>query len=327
VLVLLGADPAHDFPDATLARRALEAVDTIIVVDGFDTESTRRADVFLPCTFWGEKAGTITNLEGRVQRVGRKVAPQGTAMDDWRIAVELALRLGRDLDLATVDEVTDEIARVAPAHKGVSAQLLKLARDGVVLPMTAHFEEIVLRTRDLSILADDGSSVSWDPIKVEGVAAAEHVAEAPAESDTITAAATTAAGEARPEVDAPALHEWDREAPQPEPRARDAYALRLVVGRTLYDDGRLVSETPLLQRLVPETVLRVNPADLARIGVDSGGQVKATSTRGSQIVAVRADAGVPAGIAAMAFSADGLGAALLLESGQPVVDLRVESLR
>ena len=36
----------------------------------------------------------VTNLEGRVQRVGRKVAPDGTAMDDWRIAAELALRLG-----------------------------------------------------------------------------------------------------------------------------------------------------------------------------------------------------------------------------------------
>ena len=73
--------------------------------------------MFLPCTLWGEKAGTVTNLEGRVQRVGRKVAPEGTAMDDWRIAAELAARLGRDLDLATVDEVTDEIARVAPRSR------------------------------------------------------------------------------------------------------------------------------------------------------------------------------------------------------------------
>ncbi len=100
-----------------------------------------------------------------------------------------------------------------------------------------------------------------------------------------------------------------------------------MVGRTLYDDGRLVSETPLLQRLVPEPGLRVHPSDLARIGVDSGGQVKVTSTRGSQVVAVRADAGVPAGIACMDFSADALGAALLVDAGQPVVDLRVESLR
>ncbi len=323
VLVLLGADPVSDFPDAALARRALDAVDTIIVVDGFDSESTTRADVFLPATLWGEKAGTVTNLEGRVQRVGRKVAPEGTAMDDWRIATELAARLGHELDLESVDEVTDEIARVAPAFAGVSSELVARARDGVVVPMAAHAGEIVLRARDLSIMADDGSGTSWDPIKVEGVDPAEAdvaAAEAGA-SDATDTAATTAS------VDVPALYTWDRLAPHPEAPARDAYALRLVVGRSLYDDGRLVSETPLLQRLVPEPGLRVSPSDLARIGVDSGGQVKVTSTRGSQVVAVRSDAGIPAGIACMDFSADALGAALLVDSSLPVVDLRVESLR
>jgi NADH-quinone oxidoreductase subunit G len=311
VLVLLGSNPISDFPDATLARQAIDAVDTIIAVDGFESESTERADVFLPCTLWGEKAGTVSNLEGRVQRVGRKVAPEGTAMDDWRIAAELALRLGRDLDLATVDEVTDEIARVAPAFAGVTAEVVKSARDGVVLPFSAHADEMVLRTRDLTLMADDGSGTSWDPIKVEGEAPAEPVDE----------------NEVAAPEDAPALYEWDGHSAQPEPPGRDAYALRLVVGRALYDDGRLVSETPLLQRLVGEPELRVHPSDLARIGVDSGGQVKVTSTRGSQVVAVRSDAGVPAGIACMDFSADALGAALLVDASQPVVDLRVESLR
>ncbi len=342
VLVLVGADPISDFPDATLVRRALDAVDTVIVVDAFDSESTTRADVFLPATLWGEKAGTVTNLEGRVQRLGRKVAPEGTAMDDWRIAAELALRLGRDLDLATVDEVTDELARVAPAFTGVTADLTKHARDGVVLPMAAHLAEIVLRTRDLSIMADDGSGTSWDPIKVEGVAVDDAVVtdegiQAAAGTDADPESGEPAAGgdvvaaadtiDATPAIDAPALHRWDRLGPQPEAPGRDAYALRLVVGRALYDEGRLVSETPLLQRLVAELCLRVHPSDLARIGVDSGGQVKVTSTRGSQVVAVRSDAGVPAGIACMDFSADALGAALLVDAGTPVVDLRVESLR
>jgi NADH-quinone oxidoreductase subunit G len=311
VLILLGADPVSDFPDATLARRALDAVDTIITIDGFESESTQRAEVFLPCTLAGEKAGTVTNLEGRVQRVGRKVAPEGTAMDDWRIAAELALRLGRDLDLSSLDDVTDELARVAPAFAGVSAELIKTARDGLVLPLAAHLDEIVVRTRDLSLMADDGSGTSWDPIKVEGETPVEPIDE----------------GEATAPEDAPPLYEWDRLAAHPEAPARDAYALRLVVGRALYDDGRMVSETPLLQRLVPEPVLRVSPGDLARIGVDSGGQVKVTSTRGSQVVAVRSDAGIPAGVACMDFSADSLGAALLVDAGQPVVDLRVESLR
>ncbi len=192
---------------------------------------------------------------------------------------------------------------------------MKRARDGVVVPIAAHLDEIVLRTRDLSIMADDGSGTSWDPIKVEGAEPDDLPEELVGEADVSAPA------------DAPAPHAWDRRATHPETPARDAYALRLVVGRSLYDEGRMVSETPLLQRLVPETGLRVNPSDLARIGVDSGGQVKVTSTRGSQVVAVKSDAGIPAGIACMDFSADALGAALLVDVSQPVIDLRVESLR
>ena len=64
-----------------------------------------------PSPTWGEQDGTVTNLEGRVQRVARKVSPDGTAMPDWRIAAELALRLREDFDLATAEEVQDEIAR------------------------------------------------------------------------------------------------------------------------------------------------------------------------------------------------------------------------
>ena len=34
---------------------ALDAVPTVIAVDAFRTASSRRADVFLPATVWGEK--------------------------------------------------------------------------------------------------------------------------------------------------------------------------------------------------------------------------------------------------------------------------------
>ena len=183
----------------------------MIAVGAFLTGSSGRAAVALPCTLWGEKTGSITNLEGRVQRVGRKVAPEGTAMDDWRIAVELALRLGADFDFATVDEVTDELARVAPALAGVDSTLLKSARDGVVLPLSEHTDELVLRTRGLSILAEDGSGTSWDPIRAEAVAATElegltaDGAGEPAAAD----ADAEAAPEPEPAACAPALWGWD----------------------------------------------------------------------------------------------------------------------
>ena len=73
VLVLLGADPLADCPDADLARRALAGARRIIAVDAFLTESCQQADVVLPAAVFGEKDGTTTNLEGRVTTVGRKV--------------------------------------------------------------------------------------------------------------------------------------------------------------------------------------------------------------------------------------------------------------
>jgi NADH-quinone oxidoreductase subunit G len=313
VLVLLGADPVADFPDASLARRALDGVGTVIAVDAFLSDSTRRATVFLPCTLWGEKTGSVTNLEGRVQRVGRKVAPEGTAMDDWRIAVELALRLGGDIDLATVDEVTDMLAADAPAFAGVTAELLRRARDGIVLPLEEHSDEIVLRAGDLTIMADDGSGVSWDPIKVEG----ESLDAAPELAATVPATIP----------DAPALHVWKPQAANADAPPRDAYALRLVTGHTLYQHGRVVMESPVLQRSVPASTLRINPTDAGRLGVGSGDQVKVTSSRSSQTVAVEPDPGVPAGVCRLDFTADGGGPALLIDAAAPVTDLRVESVR
>jgi NADH-quinone oxidoreductase subunit G len=321
VLVLLGCDPVADFPDSALARRAVAGFKKMIAVGGFLTGSSSGADVVLPPTLAGEKTGTITNLEGRVQRVNRKVAPEGGAMDDWRIALELALRLGTEIDLALVDELTDEIAMVSPAYQGITATLLRRARDGVVVPLADHRDEIVLRTRALSIMADDGSGTSWDPIKVEGEVDADAVAEA---EETVADAVAEPVAAARP---VPALWQWDQTVPNADVPARDAYALRLVTGRRLYDNGRLVSESAALARVKRPYALQVNPQDAARLGVEAGAEVKATSTAGSLVVSIEPDAGVPVGIARLDFSANGAGAAELIDASTAITDLRVETIR
>jgi anaerobic selenocysteine-containing dehydrogenase len=94
----------------------------------------------------------------------------------------------------------------------------------------------------------------------------------------------------------------------------------------LYDAGLAVSET-LLRDLVREPVLRVSPQDLARLGVASGSIVRATSSKATLDLPIEVDTGVPAGVAALAFSADGRGAAELIEAGSAVTDLRVETVQ
>ena len=75
LLVLLGADPINDCPDADLARRALAGARRVISVDTFLNGSNEHADVVLAAAAYGEKSGTTTNLEGRVTTVAQKIIP------------------------------------------------------------------------------------------------------------------------------------------------------------------------------------------------------------------------------------------------------------
>ncbi len=340
-LMLLGTDPCDDCPDHGLARDALGAVGFTIAIDAFITDSTKRADVFLPAAMWGEKLGSVSNVEGRVQRVGRKISPDGTPMPDWRIAAELALRLGADFDLELIDEVQDEIARVAPAFAGVDAALLRRARDGVVLPLASHRDELVLGPVRIPL-----TSASWAPIQP---GAADEETHAPAQAtgvvdSTGTGAAAviepglsqTALPPDDPELERvqevaaspvqPELYRWAAKVTDAAVPGRDAYALRLVTGRTLYDGGIAVAASESLAQLVPEPILLVHPHDRDRIGVADGESVRVTSSRGSVTLAVRADAAIMAGTAYLPFNLGHDGVGDLVDSAAAVTDLRVESL-
>jgi predicted molibdopterin-dependent oxidoreductase YjgC len=246
-------------------------------------------------------------------------------MDDWRIATELALRLGSDFDLEAVDEVTDEIAKVAPAFDGATAELLRQARDGVVLPVSEHRAEIVRRAGGLTILADDGGGASWEPIRAAGEAGADEGAGHDGESHAdATNADDAPAAVTRPPI--PSLL-WDRQFGSSEVPGRDAYALRLVTGRTLYDGGRSVASSPSIAGLVRDAALLVSATDLARIGVTEGTAVKVTSSRTSLTFDVHVDPRLPAGVARLAFAPGAGGAADLIDGSALVTDVRVETIR
>jgi NADH-quinone oxidoreductase subunit G len=348
-LVLLGTDPRDDFPDRVLARDAIDAAGFVIAVDAFVTDSTKRADVFLPVTMWGEKSGSVTNLEGRVQRIGAKVSPDGTAMPDWRIAAELALRLGADFDLESFEEVQDEIARVAPAYAGVDAALLRRARDGAVVPIAEHRDALVLGPVRIPV-----STASWEPIEPRapggdahaaaqgaGVIAATGTGSSPTIPPGLAHAAPLSDDEQASEIEAtvaaseteaerhprPPLHQWSGGVPTGEAPGRDAYALRLVAGRTLYDGGITVAASRSLGELVRDAVLLVNPHDRDRIGVDDGAEVRVTSERTTLTLPLQGDPGTAPGTAFLVFNAPGEGVADLVDATRPVTDLRVESIR
>ncbi len=135
VLVLLGADPVADCPDTVLARRAVERAGTVVALDTFLTDSSSLADVVLPAAAFAEKAGTTTNLEGRVTTLSQRVTPPGAARPDWMVAADLADRLGHDAlasSLLSVTAITDAIAKDVAAYAGATRAALDGNREGVL---------------------------------------------------------------------------------------------------------------------------------------------------------------------------------------------------
>ncbi|HWI03783.1 MAG TPA: molybdopterin dinucleotide binding domain-containing protein, partial [Acidimicrobiales bacterium] len=130
-----------------------------------------------------------------------------------------------------------------------------------------------------------------------------------------------------PDMTRPPLIRHRPPAPARQAPPVDAYSLRLVAVRTLYDAGALVSHSPSLAALAEGPCLRANPADLGRMGVKTGDRVRVSSSRKSLVLDVAADPRVLRGSAVLAFNAPGAGAADLIDATLPVTDLRVETVK
>jgi NADH-quinone oxidoreductase subunit G len=136
-LLLVGTDPVRDIPDPRQAVLALDAAEYVVSIDLFLNDSNREADVVLPAAGFAEKEGTVTNLEGRVQKVNVIAPVPGQARPDWAILDDLSDRAGRSIGLASAESIAKEISEVAPAYAGVTWDHLDWeARDGAVVPLS-----------------------------------------------------------------------------------------------------------------------------------------------------------------------------------------------
>ncbi|MBL4615663.1 MAG: molybdopterin-dependent oxidoreductase, partial [Magnetovibrio sp.] len=125
-MYIMGENPAMSDPDLNQARRALAALDHLVVQDIFMTETAAFADVILPATSFYEKDGSLTNSNRQVQ-LGRKVLePPGDARNDLWITQQIARRLGLGWSNNSPAQVFEEMRRLMPSHAGISHQRLNL---------------------------------------------------------------------------------------------------------------------------------------------------------------------------------------------------------
>ncbi|HEY5274152.1 MAG TPA: NADH-quinone oxidoreductase subunit NuoG [Acidimicrobiales bacterium] len=314
VLVLLGADPLSDFPDRSLAKAALERVPFVLSLATNLDASSSGATVVLPVTADGERSGTTTNLEGRVSRLAAKVATPGVVWAPWIVATEIGARLGAPLGAATLESLTDEISRVAPAYAGVDAALLGDAdrRDGVVVPFDKSL--VASLPRPIDPIATPGITSVFEQGAPIRVGTGEPVGGQSQEFEVPNATPATALVMSSAVVVAPRL---------------DAYSQRLVLGRSLYDEGTLVETSPSMQGLASSPTLRVHPSELAKLGVTSGDKVRVRSASGSVEIATTADESIDRHVVASRFTQDVAGEcdlAALIEASLLATDVRLETI-
>ncbi len=149
-MYMLGENPFLSDPNINKVRKALAALEFLVVQDIFLTETAEFADVILPASSYMEKDGTYTNTDRRVQ-LGRKVLdPPGHARVDWEVVQDIANRLGLGWDYTSSRQIFEELVSVIPSYRNLTYDNLGLTgklypnpdperSDGTVVMFTQKF--------------------------------------------------------------------------------------------------------------------------------------------------------------------------------------------
>jgi NADH-quinone oxidoreductase subunit G len=122
-LYLLHCEPLRDLPDGELWERALERATSVIAHASFLTDALREhATVVFPAEVYAEKEGTIVHPDGRVQRLRPAIARAGEVRAEWQVLAELALRLGRDLDVLTGAMASRRVFEAVAFYAGMTLE-------------------------------------------------------------------------------------------------------------------------------------------------------------------------------------------------------------
>lgn len=132
-LIVFADDLLRHLPSPAMIER-LGKLDLLIVADRFFTETTRIAHCLLPIPLFAEGEGTMTNCEGRVQKLRRACQPKGEARSLLEILPDLSRKLGNPLPQLVNAEVRKEISRNIPAYQKVISENELDSVSGVLLP-------------------------------------------------------------------------------------------------------------------------------------------------------------------------------------------------
>jgi predicted molibdopterin-dependent oxidoreductase YjgC len=313
-LLLFGADPIADFPDADLARRALEASSFTVAVELFPTESALLADVLLPSAAYAEREGTFTNLERRLQKLEPLIPPPGSSREPWRAAAGIARALGDDWGWSSFADVWTDICKNVPTHADLD--VTRLAQEAT---LPAPY--------DSSGFAPDNS---LNPLQIAGPGGQYpkgHRQGAPFQTGQnwplswelrafeakqrpgfIPVSAEAASGDALVTDTGSAGDPGDGD-------------MQLLTGRFIYDEGTMVSRTAHLRSLQRRPFVELNDEDAKELGIADGDQV-VVSGAGNEVTLPAVVNGISRGCVFVPYDQMDLRANTLISGINPTVTVR-----
>jgi NADH-quinone oxidoreductase subunit G len=116
---VVGEELVTDAAPPDNVRAALEKLAFLVVQDTRLTETAKLAHVVLPATHFGEKEGTYTNRQGRVQKLNAAVIAPGGALQDSDIFIRLLDLAGARNGFWTPADIFAALAREIPAYGGL----------------------------------------------------------------------------------------------------------------------------------------------------------------------------------------------------------------
>lgn len=270
-LIIDGENPLMSDPNTEHFARGLDKLDLLVVADLFMSETARRAHIVLPAAGWGEKDGTFTNTERRVQHLRAAVMPPGEAKPDWWIFKTLAERMG-DSGMAYQgpQDIWDEVRRVAPANYGGMSYERLANLPGLCWPCPSEDHPGTPILHAGGVFATPSGKAELKPVLFNSISVPEE--ERKAFKDPIVGHIAE-----RPDQD---------------------YPFMLTTGRRVYHyhTGTMTRRSPLLEQIAPEELIELNPEDAKKLEVHDREYIKVSTRRGTVVAKAWLTERVPPGV-------------------------------
>ena len=311
-LFIFGADVVADFPDAGLARRALESNVFTVVVELFPTETALLADVVLPSVAYAEREGTFTNLERRLQKLEKLKQAPGAALEPWKACQLIARALGEDWGWTGFGELWDDLRASVPTHKDVD--LARLTQE----PPDVHpFAS--------SGFAPDRAD---EPLHIAGPGGQYpkgHRAGAPFQTGQnwplsweLRAFESKQRPGYIPHVDGEPAGAPDVPASS---QAADGEGFVLYTQRMIYDEGSMISRSHAMRAIQAKPFVEINDEDAKELGIADGDEVVVEGAGESLTVTARVN-GVAKGSVFMPYDQRDAKVSRLISGTDPTVTVR-----